>query len=263
MRGKRGEIRRAVVRWVITLLVLFVFSAFAYTIYNKAPAEFDKSACKLSIAQRGSWLIDKLPREAKPPLQCKTQKIEIKTADENEIKRTFANAMFDCWDMMGQGKIDFLGQEISEILGTKDRDKATKSVCLICSTLTFDDKLKKKPKTITGFPKYLEETKIPGRELNYSQFLLDKEDAAIELLDPQYSRLISTGTDYAVVYMNIKGVKISEFYKNRKRIQGVVATWIHAGELCDGRSQGCAGLFLFSHDAEFYNFYCDDLKTIP
>ena len=244
-------------------------------------------------------MVNKLPENLKPPLHCQTQTIEIKTTNEKEIKREIANAMFDCWDMLGRGKIDFLGKETKALIGFVPG----KAACLICSKIEFSDKVKNKVSEIKDFSAYLNEAKIPNHEVTYSEFLLDKKGASIELLDPSTPSKMPTDKKYAVVFMNIKGTSIQGILGqmvgfggafgggaglSTKMLLGKIApkivgkvfwvaggamavyegvtgiiTYKKAGDKCEGNPEGCSALFLIPYEGAELNKICENLKSLP
>ncbi|MBU2497110.1 MAG: hypothetical protein KJ767_03570 [Nanoarchaeota archaeon] len=291
--GKRAQVRQEVVLWVIALIVLVVLSIFVYFLYYNSPATINKETCKQSVLMRAAWIMT--PSEVRPPLRCKTQDVEIKTTNQDEIKREIANSMYDCWDMLGQGKVDFLGQDATKWFAIQPDEPA----CIICSRITFADNVKTKVKNVNNLTTYLNNVKIPGKEITYSQFLMDDENAKLEILDPSTPSSLTTNRQYAVVFMNMRGTDPLTIAKKAAGFGGVsgvgigllvakvasklagpvgigigvayaatatttgIMTMRTAGKNCDGNMGGCNALILTPYEAEELNNVCKDLKSIP
>jgi len=109
-----------------------------------------------------------------------------------DIMEVFAQQMVRCHDMVGEGKLNFIGED-----NTKQENYG-----LICNRIVFDDELKKlpmKPVTYLEFYSYLNNRKVDGKSdfeylypgVNGAQGLIrdyqnyvNKGDAAIVPLDP-------------------------------------------------------------------------------
>ncbi|HIH17484.1 MAG TPA: hypothetical protein HA282_05575 [Nanoarchaeota archaeon] len=299
-RKKRGQEHHEVVLWTIGLAGLLVFGVFIYQLYAKTPAILDKEACKESVVKRGLWGINQLPDDVKPELQCKTQPIGVKTTNEEEIKKTVANAMYDCWDMLGRGKVDFL--DTGESFGLSN----AKSSCLICSTIKFSGAIQKSPKTIS-LGSYLKETKIPQKKITYLEYFTDQEGADISSgfqISP-----IRTDQDYAVVFFRFEsqdawnllakdvGAVGGTFFLGSKvpggkavggaigsimktpagaivtlvSLLGVIGyqaynaetDQVFAAGYCNGNEAGCSQVILTTYNAQTLGELCGSLESLP
>lgn len=260
MKGKKGLTRNAVVGLVITLLSLVVLVVFIYNIYYTTPTLIDKETCRMSVISRGNWVVKGLPDDVKPPLQCKTQPINIKTTNEQEIKREIANAMYDCWDMLGGGKIPFLGKDLADLTWINPDEPA----CLICATIEFSANVQNKIKKIEEFDAYLEETKIPRKEITYAEYLTDKQGAKIDLLDPAIAPVIETDKKQSVVFMAMKGVTLFEFLgPGTIHWPAMIGTQYRVAQLCEADPRGCMGIFVVPHESSDLNRLCGNLQSIP
>lgn len=102
------------------------------------------------------------------------------------IERESANAMYDCWSMMGEGKIDVFAHRgaastaASDLFDIDFTFKITRPTCVICSRLALD---------VNGFSsnenfnaitsrvdanRYMAETQVPGSSLTYLQTFTDR-----------------------------------------------------------------------------------------
>ena len=183
---------------VIVILILFTFTALAWgtkTIVEKIPSTLDKEACHASVIARSSALLR--GTQYTPglfPLRCKTEKIEISTSDEEEIKKEVANAMFDCWWMLGEGKHDFF-----EPSGWIKTGGFEFSNCLICSEIKFKGDALEKSLNIAD---YMIKTPIPNQNITYMEYLSGGKTALPATINIP---LLNTNQDYTIIFMGIKG----------------------------------------------------------
>jgi len=134
----------------------------------------DTEACRNSVILRGS-----LPLGADTvQLKCKTQDVclsmgedcditredlvTIDVKDEAELTKEMVNLLWDCWWMMGEGKVDY----ISASLGSSE------PYCSICSKVYFDDKIQDKYKEQGGISysliyNYMQRVKVPERDESF------------------------------------------------------------------------------------------------
>lgn len=297
---KRGQEHHEVVLWTIGLAGLLVFGVFIYALYAKTPAVLDKEACRESVAKRGLWVINSLPDDLKPEIRCKTQDIVIKSANEGEIKKQIANSMYDCWDMLGEGKVDFLDT------GAGFGFTNAESSCLICSTIKFSGSIKKSPKTIS-IGSYLKETKIPRKSITYLEYFTDQEGADLPAgfqISP-----IRTDQDYAVIFFRFEsqdawnliardaGIVGGTFFLGSvapggRAVGGAIGTvmktpagaiasiaallgvigyqvynanvdQIMSAGFCNGNEAGCSQVILTTYNADTLRGLCGELHSIP
>jgi len=147
----------------------------------------DTEACRLSVIQRAT-----VPASAQPyvPLKCRTQKIclteggecdEFKgeegvvtiklsgdtSAKARMIEKETANAMFDCWSLMGQGKLDLFGS-----WGSSRGLDTLKNICVICSRVAL--KVSDATEKEINVNRYMEKNLVPGTGLTYLQIFTDR-----------------------------------------------------------------------------------------
>lgn len=158
---KKKAITTSVIMYVVlALFVLFVIIIFIGTVKEGQEKLLTKETCKRSVETisatklrvKGFQLFDKFG--SPQTLNCATQYL---TAGAGQEKKVLANAMFDCWDEFGQGKKEIF-------------DTAKGNYCVVCSRVEFTNKGE-----VTEFTKYLIETKIPGTEKTYFNYLNNVE----------------------------------------------------------------------------------------
>ncbi len=126
------------------------------------------------------------------PLRCKTEKICISTKtkgdcdefygkyttkkvikdpdkQQEKIKEILAEQLYNCWWMMGEGKVQVFTREAS---GTYYKDR-----CVLCARIAFSKELKEQGGKVKLFFNYLQNTKVPGAEYTYLDFLSKSIDA--------------------------------------------------------------------------------------
>lgn len=181
---------------IIILIVSFGIIALFFAMYG-FEIEVDKEACHQSVIYKASipeWsegedIIDL-------PLNCETEKICISegrrgncdedfkgekyvtrkvsgdaTQRENDMRKIFADAFYDCWWMMGQGKVQVFTRE--------DRHK---NVCVMCSRIAFDKELKNvlekdQGGVVRGITKYMINNTVPNSKKTYWQYITNSESS--------------------------------------------------------------------------------------
>ena len=182
---------------IISALILIFFLGQFSGLFGE---QIDKETCHTSVVLRGQQsLIGEATKRA-IPLRCKTAykclsmggkcpedytKIEVR--DEEDIKREIANAMYDCWWQLGEGKINFLK---SEWMG--------KNTCLFCSLISFDNKIQEKYSEIKDLSNYIAKTNIPEKNITYLQYLSNNPN--VEIPPSNVGDKYSTNEKYAITF---------------------------------------------------------------
>jgi len=179
------------VEFIIILVILVVSFAVILLFYYAFDWKggIDKEACHQSVIYKAT-VPDLLEKKAiEIPLNCQTEKIcisesskkgacdgdylgekyeiiNLKETDENkrnnEINQIIADKLYDCWWMMGQGKVQLYSRDFSQ-----------KKTCVICTRIAFSKELQDKTEKIPGLLRYLSSpyNKIPNSEQTYWMFL--------------------------------------------------------------------------------------------
>ncbi|MEM1577611.1 MAG: hypothetical protein QXM27_01155 [Candidatus Pacearchaeota archaeon] len=185
--------RKAIIKtWVIGIIILIISAAILIYFATKlAHLGIDKrEACRQSVVLRSKSIAGLHPGEALP-LNCQTEIIKIKTSDEEEIKKIISEALYDCWYMMGEGELDFIGES-----GEKS--------CVICSIIKFDEKIK--GKNISGLYKYMRETIIPGKNITFADYIMKREESEIHMENDT----LKIDKDYAIVFLIVSSPTLGE-----------------------------------------------------
>ena len=179
---------------LIILIVSFGIIALFFATYG-FPEEIDKEACHQSVIYKASVPDIDGKDVLDLPLNCKTEKICIsmdkngncdedfrgekydtkKVSDdagqrEQDMRKIFADAMAECWWMMGQGKAQVFTR------GTRKNND-----CVLCTRLAFDKDLKTDliappyGGKIRGLTKYMISNNALSSEKTYWQYITNSE----------------------------------------------------------------------------------------
>jgi hypothetical protein len=171
--NKRGELTSKQLITIIILIISFAIIIIFFVSLNLRQT-VDKEACRNSVILRGS-----LPLGADTvQLKCKTQNvclsmgedcdvtrkdlITIDVENENELTKEMVNLLWDCWWMMGEGKVDYMSAGLGR----------SEPYCSICSKVYFDEKIQEKYNESGGIPysliyNYMQRNKVPEREESF------------------------------------------------------------------------------------------------
>jgi len=207
---KRGELtQNKIIVIIILVIVAAVIILFMVTEYIIGRAAVNKQDCyNTVVARNNAFVRGEVIQQELVPLRCKTEEIKIDSSDEEEIKKTIANAMYDCWWMLGEGRMTFLKDDAYIRPFNKDVS-AEKVACLLCSTINFNQKVKEKNLQIDVFD-YMLNTKVPIKNITYWDFLSGTENSKQQLgaVTADNTGKINTGQDYAVIFLSAKGGKL-------------------------------------------------------
>jgi hypothetical protein len=193
--NKRGDINWFIVTIIISLLTLAVF--LIVIIAFPFQETLDRTACKESVILKATLPGDKVPAKEFINLRCKTRKVCVTldskgnctslgetfdtlrltatedAAKKEQIKMLVSREMIDCWEMLGEGKL-----EIFSRAWVWDSSNLSKGI--ICSRIEFDDSIlsgKDKVdsqddlKKVTGLMDYMLVHKVPNNNVSYMDFL--------------------------------------------------------------------------------------------
>jgi hypothetical protein len=241
----------AVVGFLIVLAALFLVNLGGYS---------ERDICKLSVLTRAT-----APSavQAAVPLKCKTSKIcltesyfgggckEQFAGEENveyvrlsgdpsqkarQIEEVSANAMYDCWSMMGEGKLDLFG----EFFGNKD------ATCVVCSRVAIDKAVKEEVLNLVDVDNYMKTYQVPGSSLTYLQTFTDKGVSSYASFDAKASNALDEKKpgeqkfavnkyyDVAYVFSQIKSKEVVSVLMNMGIIGGTLGAATFATPIIGG-----------------------------
>ena len=203
----KAAITQETLIYVIIIVVSFIVLGYAaLKIAGLIGPTMIKETCHTSVILRSSALLKGTHFTPELlPLKCKTQQIEISSSDTEEISRELANAMYDCWWQLGEGKIDFF-DSISWWNITNPLAKEVSS-CVICSQISFKDAALNKKINLVD---YMSKTRIPNRDITYLDYFNNQKtilpsDIKINPID--------TNKKYSIFFMGMRGGKLSDQLK--------------------------------------------------
>lgn len=239
-------------------LLIFAILGFVIVAIFVSQLGFDQiseqQVCHMSVLTRAT-----VPSSAQTyvPLKCKTQKICLSdggncdssfagekiatpirlnkddSSAANQVADVNANAMYECWKMMGEGKLDLFHS-----LAAMEGFDVTKPVCVICSRIAVDSKRADSIFSKVNMGDYLQTHQAPESSLTYLQAFTDKQVSSYvkveqDMLDKNFTDLEKKGagqfsfagteSETAVIFMQIKPVSYGEVFANLVGLGGTAA----------------------------------------
>jgi hypothetical protein len=194
---------------IITLVVAGILFVVVKIILDNANEAASRKACETSVDIRAKGKI--AGHTLLSNLECETYNMTIDSTNEEIIKNQIATEMFSCWNMFGEGKVDFLSDN--------DFGKGD-NWCHICSRIDFNDKVQKEVPKLNDFDQYLKDTEIPiiGKTFYEHIYSLDNS----KVIDPLPEGIdISTDESTYVVFF---GDKRKDFWEDIDSIDKTEAT---------------------------------------
>ena len=183
---------------LLTAFLLLKYEANLKEIYAKAVGE---STCEASVRTHAALKLRYA--DFSGDINCPTVKLKIDDKNEEIVKKKVADAMVDCWDQFGRGKLELF--------------KDDSVYCSICHRITFDKEIK-----FNGFMKYLAEEKLSkqakGESITYLQYLTTEKTQNSDFLNELANRkiddtvLASQQNEYAIVFTHVKGKQYLKEY---------------------------------------------------
>ncbi len=227
MKNKGDVVSFNLIMTILAILGLAVLLLFLFRIYGTGNNLAETEACHLSVIKRATLDTGVGNFQQTIPLDCVTQRICITTegkdscegffagskstktikvsnSDEEEARRiieeTSANAMYDCWRMMGEGKLDIFGKFVEKFSITEPK-------CVICSRVFVADDVDFAIRERVNTNEYMRTQQIPGSSLTYLQALTDRSVSSYSQIndwDGNYSSFPDDFSQMAFVFMQIK-----------------------------------------------------------
>jgi len=234
--NRKGELTSTQIVGIVMLIagfiVLLLFLPTIFDIFGDG-GDVDRELCFQSVLARAT--ARELPVAGGSaadavPLRCTTEKIcisgsgradaceqfageenirvvEIDFDNEREIleavrviERESANAMFFCWQMMGEGKLDIFGKG-----STFDNPEPK---CVICSRVAIGQDVPDSVKSRVDVAGYMEKERVPGSSLTYVEFLSDQRTKSFPDVENFEPGLLTD--QYAFIFGQIKSRETSD-----------------------------------------------------
>lgn len=250
---RRGELTsHEIITLVLSIAGFIIVLIFLALFYGGLEGEDTREVCRLSVLARATapTLV-----QAAVPLKCTTEKICVsmsgkkkdcpqflgessvravklngKTPAENArlIENTSAQAMYQCWSMMGKGKLDLFGKARDLFIG-KSTGKV--STCVICSRIAYADDIPPDVFDLVNLEHYLETqfVPLPGATQTYLETFSDEgtktfaslaEGVKFDALDKVFRKDIVLGSSetrdkqIAFVFSQVKAPSPGTVLKN-------------------------------------------------
>ena len=184
---KLGEITTSQIVMIILLVVGFAIIIF-FIIQLAWSGQVNEQVCHESVVLRGT-----LPSVTQGyiPLKCMTDKVcitsstfgscsafegvkgvtKVRISSDNEkarkdIERTITQEIYNCWTMMGEGKLSLFSQALAQTYGIG----TVYPTCMLCSRIAFDAaSLEKTGVDLSKIDvlEYMMSHKVPGKNVSY------------------------------------------------------------------------------------------------
>ncbi len=195
---KKGDITISTVVYTTLIIVgfLIILGVF-YLIYNSLSwnGMVDRTACEQSVNMRSSSILGAAGAKDLVQLKCKTQKtcvtsgllggsckefeglkgvVKAKVKTKEDIEKTIAGNILDCWNMMGKGEKNLFSQWVAETYGVGK----VYPTCIICNRIAFDKiALQKAGINLNDINvmNYMMTRKVPNQEISYYSYIAGGE----------------------------------------------------------------------------------------
>ena len=180
--NKRGIALETIVKAIPVILMAGILLFIVVQYIEFGSSAVDREACKDSVLLKERSKI--LGKPLLKDVNCKTNSIEIKSSDENEVSKLISEEMYDCWYQFGEGKRDFLDDW--------DPWKGD-NWCFVCSRIDYNEDTQKKVPQL-HLNNYLATQKIPFTEdLTFFEYFYGKDstlnhvpDTILDTSSPTY-----------------------------------------------------------------------------
>lgn len=229
--NKRAELTSSQIATLILTIAGFVIALVFLLVFLDTKSMTRDEICHLSILARAT-APDSLQRLA--PLKCSIKKVCLSpsgnsdctdnqfigedkskidkesVSNPEDLEKTVADAMLDCWSMTGEGKLDvFGGGGDHGILNLINLDAVfrKKTVCLICSRLSIDD-IPKETLDQVDVTSFMETNRPQNSELTYLNLLTDRQVRSFPRefrgnLSEERNKNKGTTDEIAIIFMQI------------------------------------------------------------
>ncbi|MEM3405542.1 MAG: hypothetical protein QW117_01045 [Candidatus Pacearchaeota archaeon] len=193
---------------VAIILLILAFGILLFFIINlNLSQRTDREACKQSVIMRGT--IASLPvldaGKSYAPLQCKEKKVCITNSvfgnceeftgekgvekvivkDKEGIEKVISQEILECWNMMGQGRLDLF----SQFIATRYGFGLVYPSCIICSRIAIDERISLDEIKKVNVQEYMATHAVPGKSVSYYTYMLGND--------------ISAGEDFAKISFDV------------------------------------------------------------
>lgn len=242
MKYKKAMAMSTVIGLILVSIASIILIAYGMSFFTEMKKGTDIEACRISAIKATEL---KALGQSAVALDCPRINKTIKLKDveqegeinENLIKKIFAEEMRWCWYKMGKGANVPFNQNF---IAGQNR------ACLVCSEIYFDDELRyeltSKNKEITGFTKYLNETRMNG-EHYYDYFT--RELYSTQRVIPFIFKRVASGSESGLELEGIDSISAEKpYYVIYEAFAPAVVRW--AGS--ETKKEAMGGLFIIKSD---------------
>lgn len=190
----------ALVATVVLLLVAFLFLEYETQLKEAYSKAFGKTSCEASVREHAALKLGFA--DFSNEIKCPTVKLKINDKNEEIVKKKIADAMVDCWEEYGQGKLKLF--------------KDDNIYCAICHRITFGKDIQ-----VKGFTNYLAMNNPKGQKISYLQYLTTERTQNSDFLKENENQIIgdtiiaSQQNEYTIIFTFIKGKQYWKEYRNK------------------------------------------------
>jgi hypothetical protein len=255
---KRGELTSTQIIMIVLAILGFLI-LLAFYMQLKSDNYTSDEVCKLSVVSRATAAEVKQGTQSLVPLQCTTSKICLTTTNSGvcnqfvgekgvvnvvlsknkandvageeqqarEIEKQMADSMLNCWNMMGQGKLDLFGT-LKEGYGFEQ----SKARCVVCTRVAIANDVSANVLAKVDVNKYMEKYTVPGTSLTYTQAMTDGATSSYSTFKGEGTDSVkstdsvriedSTANETAFIFMQVKSKTIPEVLENQLTAAGVI-----------------------------------------
>ena len=178
--NKKGELTTQQIVMLIIAITSFLVLIFFFDLLDFGE-ETEAELCRNSVVMKGGSIVssEAVTLNCHRKYLCITfdgtcegmtdPKVE-KVKTEKEIYNILANEMADCWWMFGEGKVDYVGKDLTK-----------NNYCSICSQIVFDDSLDEIEGIDWEISKdklydYLSTKNMSNNKITYSEYIFGTKD---------------------------------------------------------------------------------------
>jgi len=185
---KKGLEKQMIVIMAVSILTLAILIYFIGGQTRFAGQRVKDIECKQSVIKsvetREAWIATNVTWA--DIINCPPHYLTLNT-DDKDFNAQFVKELVDCWDKMGEGKLDLFGQEDAVF-------------CVVCSVV---EEFKGKKK-ISGIEDYMKKTKISAKDITIWDYLVgESEESELDIDKPKFGG-IDTSKPHAVLYVHGK-----------------------------------------------------------
>jgi len=178
MSNKKGSNQGVAIGLIVLLISLAVLWGVAQRFSETTITASDRDLCLKSVLLRAheKSIKEKIPTlDPSKTLDCKTNNVEVKNKDTEQVKQVLADEMYECYKEFNFGKSEFLSTDDFSIRGNND------NICFICSKISYDISTSNEVRVIpiSDFEKYLNTQKTPN-EKTYAEEMIQTDNAYIQ-----------------------------------------------------------------------------------